>query len=67
MTMGLRSSGVLLVALGIAVALFGLVAGSFHIRLPGLQREVKKPLPGWFGRLWFLAGGALLIYLGLKH
>ncbi len=65
--LGLKPYGLLLVALGSAVAIFGLVAGSFHIRLPGLQCEVKKPLPGWFGRLWFLAFGALLIYLGVRH
>jgi hypothetical protein len=64
---GLKPSGLLLVGLGIAVAIFGLVAGSFHIRLPGLHSEVKKPLPGWFGRVWFLACGAVLIYLGVRH
>jgi hypothetical protein len=65
--LGLKPYGLVLVALGIAVAIFGLVAGSFHVRLPGLQREVKRPLPGWFGRLWFLVFGALLIYLGVRH
>jgi hypothetical protein len=62
---GLKPHSLLFVALGIAAAVFGLVAGSFHIRLPGLQGEVKKPLPSWFGRLWFLAFGALLIYFGI--
>lgn len=65
--LGLKPSGLLLIALGVAVAIFGLAAGSFHIRLPGLDREVKKPLPGWFGRLWFLGCAAVLIYFGLRN
>jgi len=58
--------GLLLVALGIAVAIFGLVAGIFYIRLPGLQSEVKKPLPVGLGRVWFLAFRVLLIYFGIR-
>jgi hypothetical protein len=45
---------------------FGLAAKNFHIRLPGWVSEVKKPLPAWFGRLWFIGFGALHVYLGIR-
>ena len=64
---GLRPYDILLILLGTGVILFGLAAGRFHVRLPGLTEQVKKPLPRWFGRLWFFGGGVLLIYLGLKR
>jgi len=64
---GFTTSGSLLILLGIAVLIFGLVADKFLIQLPGLQGIIKKPLPNWFGRLWFLVGGAVLIYLGISH
>ena len=54
-----------LVALGIAVAIFALLPGSFYVRLPGLEREARKQVLTWFGRLCFLGGGAVLIYLGV--
>jgi hypothetical protein len=65
--LGLKPNGLILVALGVAVVGFGLAGGSFHVRLPGFQSEHKMPLPIWFGRLWFLASGVLLIYLGITH
>jgi hypothetical protein len=43
---GLKTSGLLLLSLGIAATLFG----SFYIRLPGLSKEIKKPVSTWFGR-----------------
>jgi hypothetical protein len=65
---GYKTSGVLLVVFGIAVTLFGLLPGvHFFTELPSLRAIVRKPLPTWFGRLWFVAGGALLIYWGLTH
>jgi hypothetical protein len=65
---GFKTSGVLLVVVGIAVAVFGLLPGTnFFIKLPTLRGIVKKPVPLWSGRLWFVAGGALLIYWGLTH
>ena len=63
-----KTSSVVLVAFGIGVAIFGLLpGGNFFTRLPTLRGIVRKPLPTWFGRLWFVAAGALLVYWGLTH
>jgi hypothetical protein len=65
---GFKTSGILLVAVGVAVILFGLLPGvNFFTELPTLRGVVRKPLPRWSGRLWFAAAGALLIYWGLTH
>jgi hypothetical protein len=64
---GFKTSGILLVALGVTVTVFGLLPGAnFFTKLPTLRGVVRKPLPRWSGRLWF-AAGALLIYWGLTH
>jgi hypothetical protein len=65
---GFKASGTFLVAFGVIVAVFGLLpGGKFFTRYPTLQGIVTKPIPSWFGRIWFAAGGALLIYWGLTH
>jgi hypothetical protein len=65
---GLVAPGNLLVALGVAVAVFGLLpGGNFFTELLTLRGFVRKPLPNWLGRLWFAAAGALLIYWGLTR
>ena len=65
---GFKTSRILLVAFGVAVIVFGLLPGvNFFTELPTLRGIVRKPVPRWFGRLWFSAGGALLIYWGLTH
>jgi hypothetical protein len=68
MVRGFVASGNLLVALGAAVVLFGLLPGvNFFTELLTLRGVVRKPLPRWLGRLWFAAAGALLIYWSLTH
>lgn len=65
---GLNTSSVLLVAFGIAVTVFGLLPGvNFFTELPTWRGIVRKPLPSWFGRLWFVAAGASSVYWGLTH
>ena len=65
---GFKTSGILLVALGVAVTVFGLLPGvNFFTELPTLRGVVRKPLRGWSGHLWFAAAGALLIYWGLRR
>ena len=64
---GFKTPRYLLFALGIAVAVFGLRGGGFYIPLLGLRGEVKKPLPVWLGRLWFVGIGIVLIYLGIRY
>ena len=67
MVSAMKASPLLLITIGVAVVLFGLfLAEGFYIRLPGFRNERKVHLPHWFGRLWFLCGGALLIYLGVR-
>ena len=64
---GFKPSGAVLVSLGIAVAVFGLLpGGNFFTEFLTLRGIVRRPLPRWFGRLWFVGGGALLIYWGLN-
>ena len=65
---GLKTSSVLLVVSGIAVIVFGLLPSvDFFTDLPSLRGIIRKALPAWFGRTWFVAVGALLIYWGLTH
>jgi hypothetical protein len=63
--LGMTKYGTLLVVLGITVASFGILSANFGFRLPGRDGSVKKPLPTWFGRLWFLGFAVLLICMGL--
>ena len=65
---GFKTSGTFLVALGVIVAVWGMLPGAkFFTHYPTLHGIVKKPVPSWSGRIWFAAGGALLIYWGLTH
>ena len=65
---GFKTSGILLVALGVTVTVFGfLPLMNFFTELPTLRGVVRKPLPRWSSRLWFAAAGALLIYWGLTQ
>jgi hypothetical protein len=64
----LQTSGPVLIILGIVVAIFGLLPGGrFFAELPTLRGFVRKPLSPWSGRLWFIGGGAILIYLGVTQ
>jgi len=59
-------SGPVAVILGIAAIIFGLLpGGKFFTEFPTLRGIVRKPISKWSGRLWFVAGGALLIYWGV--
>jgi hypothetical protein len=63
-----KATGPMVIALGVIVAVFGLLpGGKFFTHYPTLHGIVKKPVSDWSGRIWFLAGGALLIYWGLTH
>ena len=63
-----KVSGAIVIVLGAAVVFFGLLGGvKFFTHYPSLHGIVKKPIPSWSGRIWFLAGGALLIYWGLTQ
>jgi hypothetical protein len=63
-----ETSSVLLFVLGTAVIVFGLLpGGNFFTEFLTLRGIVRKPLPTWFGRLWFVVAGALLVYWGLTH
>jgi hypothetical protein len=60
---GFKPSGTLLVVLGIATIVFGLLPGvGFFTEYPTLRGIVRKPISKLSGRLWFVAGGALPIY-----
>ena len=65
---GFKTSGALLVFVGAVTAIFGILpGGTFFIPLPSVRGELKKPIPTWLGRVLFVTGGALLIYLGVTH
>ncbi len=63
-----KAPRILVVVLGVAVIVFGLLPGAnFSTDLATLRGIIRKPVPRWAGRLWFAAAGALLIYLGLTQ
>jgi hypothetical protein len=66
---GYKTSSVLLLVFGTAVIVFGLLVPDGNFFTESLTRRgiVRKPMPTWFGRLWFVAAGALLVYWGLMH
>lgn len=65
---GYKTSSVLLLLVGTAVIVFGLLpGGSFFTESLTLRGIVKKPVPIWFGRLWFIAAEVLLVCWGLTH
>jgi hypothetical protein len=65
---GFKTSSALLVIIGVAVSVFGLLPGvNFFTEFLTLRGIVRKALPAWFGRLCFTAIGALLIYWGFTH
>jgi hypothetical protein len=65
---GFKVPSIVLLCLGIATIVFGLLPGvNFFTELPNLRGIVRKPLPRWFGRLWFVGAGALFVYWGLAH
>jgi hypothetical protein len=49
-----------------AFAIFFGVRGS-EFRLGGLGRTpTSKPLPAWFGRMWFFGFAIIMLYLGIR-
>jgi len=64
---GFKASGAFLLSLGAAVIVFGLLPGAdFFFEFLTLRGIVRKPVPRWLGRLWFVGAGTLLIYWGLR-
>jgi hypothetical protein len=62
---GFNTSAVLLIAIGIAVTVFGLFPGvNFFTELPMLRGIIKKPLPRWFGRPVVCRLGSIVYQLG---
>ena len=60
-------SSILLIAVGLAGTIVGLLPGEFYaafIRLPALA---EKPIPKWLGRIIFVAVGMWFIYSGIAH
>jgi hypothetical protein len=58
---------ILLVVLGGAAIILGVApGGTFYPGLVG-PRQGVKPVRRWFGRLWFLSVGLMVLYLGLRR
>ena len=57
---------IITVSLGASAIIWSLIpGGTFY---PGLKGGPnRKPVPKWFGRLWFIGVGLWFIYMGLKH
>lgn len=59
---------IITVGIGAAAIVWGLIPGvTFYPGSLGLKSVAKKPVPKWFGRLWFIAFGLWFIYMGLRH
>lgn len=52
------------IAIGVAAIITGMgKKGEFYALGPGQRpKPDTKPIPRWFGRLWFVGGGGLVIY-----
>jgi len=63
-------SKVLIIFITLLMAAFsiyvGFAAQSFHPGRLG-RHATGKPLPRWFGRLWFLGFAAVLLYLAVRQ
>jgi amino acid transporter len=44
---------------------FGVTSGEFRPGALG-RNSTGKPLPIWFGRMWFLGFAAIMLYLGIR-
>jgi hypothetical protein len=56
-----------------AVICFAMAAGAAFMGFKGdafytgaLGRKSTKRIPSWIGRVWFLGGAIVLVYLGVK-
>jgi hypothetical protein len=60
-------ASILLIAVGLAGTVFGLLPGEFYpafIRRPGPS---EKPMPKWLGRIIFVAVVMWFVYSGITH
>ena len=53
-----------MIGLGLFAAAFALISDNFY---PSMIRGGTKPLPKWFGRLWFLTFALFMFYFGIRH
>jgi hypothetical protein len=63
----MRPLDILSISLGILAIVFGFVADSFYPGLIRRSNEGVKPLPRWFGRMWFFLFGLAAISNGVWH
>jgi hypothetical protein len=56
---------IILLLMAILSLYLGMAAKTFHAGGPG-RNTSAKPLPKWFGRLWFFGFAAIMLYLGIK-
>jgi len=60
------SSAIVMLIAGIAAIIFAFVpGGEFYPGMIGTPK--RKPLPKWFGRGWFIAGGGVFIYWAIRY
>jgi hypothetical protein len=55
-----------MIGLGLFALLFLFVGGEYYASMVGPIGK-RKPLPKWFGRLWFLAFALIMFYFGITH
>jgi len=65
--MRFRTIDLLSVSIGIFAIVFGLVSDRFFAGLIRKRPASERPLPIWFGRLWFVLFGAVAISNGIWH
>jgi hypothetical protein len=60
------TSGILLIAVGLAGIIFGLVADEFYAAFIRRPAPGEKPMPKWLGRMIFCVAGLWSIYYGIS-
>ena len=60
-------ASILLIAVGLAGAVFGLLADEFYPAFIRRPAPSEKPVPKWLGRIIFVAVGMWFIYSGITH
>ena len=60
-------ASILLIAVGLAGAIFGLLPGEFYPAFIRRPAPSEKPIPKWLGRTIFVLVGMWFVYSGITH
>jgi putative Mn2+ efflux pump MntP len=60
-------ASILLIAVGLAGTIFGLLLGEFYAAFIRRPAPSEKPIPKWLGRIIFVSVGMWFVYSGITH